>query len=248
MKCFRLSGSGSFITRRYLSNHPRFLLASDPALRYNKCNTILKENARMLQKPRFRFAALFVSLMILLPAGIACSADEKPQPLVTKDSYFSEWGFYSGAGYGQTTEGAYVPIFFILHMGMDMKRWIPSLEKHRGKLSLFFEPQFNPSGTPRPNYEFGVGVGLKYAYPVSDVFSVYILGSVGPHYITLNTEDQAQGFIFADTIGGGMSVTISPGSALNFEYRFRHLSNAGLELPNHGIETNIGLIGFTLFY
>ena len=181
-------------------------------------------------------------------AGATCAADDRPPPVLTEDTFFSELGFYSGAGYGQVTEGAYVPIFFILHMGTDLKRWFPSLEKHRGKLSLFFEPQVNPSGQPKQNVELGIGVGLKYAYPIGDVFSVYILGSVGPHYITLNTEDQAQGFLFADTIGGGVSVTISPGAALNIEYRFRHLSNAGLRLPNHGIENSIGLIGFTLFY
>ncbi len=198
-------------------------------------------------KTFLRFIIAVASLIILLPAGPLC-ADDKPQPFVTQDTFFSEWGFYSGAGYGQVQEGPYVPIFFILHMGTDLKRWFSALEGHRGKLSLFIEPQFNPSGTPRPNYELGVGVGLKYAYPVNDTFSVYILGSVGPHYITLNTEDQAQGFLFADTIGGGVSVTISPGSALNLEYRFRHLSNAGIELPNHGVENSIGLIGFTLFY
>jgi hypothetical protein len=202
----------------------------------------------MPKKTFFRFAALIASLTILLSAATLCAAEDKPQPFVTKDSFFSEWGFYTGAGYGQTQEGAYVPIFFILHMGMDMKRWFPSLEKHRGKLSLFFEPQVNPSGQPKQNVEFGVGVGLKYSYPIHELVSVYVLGSVGPHYITLNTEDQAQGFLFADSIGGGVSVVISPGSAINIEYRFRHLSNAGLELPNHGIETSIGLIGFTLFY
>lgn len=186
--------------------------------------------------------------MILSPVGAACAADDHPAPVTSKDRFVTEWGFYSGAGYGQVTEGPYVPIFFILHMGKDMKHWFSSLQGHRGTLSLFIEPQVNPSGTPRPNIEFGVGVGLKYAYPASDAFSPYLLGSVGPHYITLSTEDQAQGFLFADTIGAGMDFKISRGSAINIEYRFRHLSNAGTRLPNHGIDAQIVLIGFSLFY
>jgi hypothetical protein len=202
----------------------------------------------MAGKTFLRFVVVITSLMILFSAGTAYAADGKPEPFITKDSFFTEWGFYTGAGYGQVTEGPYIPIFFILHMGKDLKSWFPSLQGHRGMLSLFFEPQINPSGTPRPNIEFGIGVGLKYAYPVSDAFSAYLLGSVGPHYITLNTEDQAQGFLFADSIGAGLDYKISPGSAINIEYRFRHLSNAGLRVPNHGINSQIVLIGFSLFY
>ena len=194
------------------------------------------------------FAVIFTILMILVPAGTSRSADEKPAPLVSSQHFFTEWGFYSGAGYGRVEEGPYVPIFFIFHLGMDTKRWLPSLQGHRGMLSLFFEPQVNPSGTPKQNVEFGIGVGVKYSYPVNDTFSVYALGSVGPHYTTLNTNDQFQGFLFADTIGVGLNVFISPGRAITFEYRYRHLSNASINVPNHGINNNIGLIGFTLFY
>jgi hypothetical protein len=133
-------------------------------------------------------------------------------------------------------------------MGVDTKRWLSSLQEHRGTLSLFIEPQIDPSGTPRLNIEFGVGLGVKYSYPVTDTMSAYILGSVGPHYITLNTEDQAQGFLFADTVGVGFNVFLSRGTAIDIQYRYRHLSNAGIRSPNHGVGSNIGLIGFSLFY
>ena len=201
----------------------------------------------MTGKTLLRFI-MIASWMILLSAGTVCAADDKPQPFMTKDTFFTELGFYTGAGYSDCVQGPYDPIFFILHMGVDMKRWFNSLENHRGKLSLFFEPQFNIAGTPKQNLEFGVGVGFKYAYPVGDANSVYILGSVGPHYITLISADQANGFIFADTIGIGMDFKISPGSAINIEYRFRHISNAGIKEPNYGIETHIGLIGYSLFF
>ncbi len=72
--------------------------------------------------------------------------------------------------------------------------------------------------------------------------------SVGPHYMTLNTADQSQGFLFADTIGLGLNVSISRGSAIDINYRFRHLSNAGIREPNYGIEHHIGLISCSLFY
>ncbi len=191
-----------------------------------------------------RFAVLFASLMILLPSRTVFATDDKPQPY----TFFTEWGAYTGFGYADCVQGPNTPFFFIFHMGKDLQRWFPSLQGHKGTLSLFLEPNINPSGTPRLNVDLGLGVGLKYSYPVNDKYSVYILGSVGPHYMSLETQDQAQGFLFADTAGVGLAFQYSPGYAVNFEYRLRHLSNAETRLPNYGIEYHIGLIGFTLFY
>jgi len=215
-----------------------------PATRYGKDRSFA-----MAGKTLLRFIVVIASLMILLPVEAACAADDKPAPATTIDPFFSELGFYTGVGYGEVVEGTYVPVFFIVHMGMDMKRWFPSLQGHRGTLSLFFEPQFGFTAMSQENgVEFGVGVGLKYAYPIGDSYSAYILGSVGPHVMSLKTEDQANGFIFNDTIGLGMDFKISPGNAINIECRLRHLSNAGLQNPNYGIENLIGLVGYTLSF
>jgi hypothetical protein len=195
------------------------------------------------------FVVLLALLLILLSAGAACAADDKPAPATTIDPFFSELGFYTGVGYGKVVEGTYVPIFFIVHMGMDMKRWFPSLQGHRGTLSLFFEPQFSFAAmNEQYGVEFGVGVGLKYAYQIGDLYSVYILGSVGPHVMSLKTQDQANGFIFNDTIGLGMSYRIFPDTAFDIQCRLRHLSNAEIQKPNYGIENLIGLVGLTLFF
>ena len=203
----------------------------------------------MAGKTHLRFVVVIASLMIMLSAGTACTADDKPAPVTTQNTFFSELGVYTGVGYGNVVEGHYIPIFFIVHMGMDMKRWFPSLQSHRGTLSLFFEPQFASTAPESQNgVEFGIGVGLKYAYPIGDLYSVYVLGSVGPHVMSLKTEDQANGFIFNDTVGLGMNYMISPGTAIDIQCRLRHLSNAGIKEPNYGIENLIGLIGYSLFF
>ena len=93
-----------------------------------------------------------------------------------------------------------------------------------------------------------MGIGLKYMYPVTDRISPYIMGSVGPHYISVQTEKQASGFIFADTIGAGIYYFLDRKSALNIGYRFRHVSNADLKSPNGGIDTQIGTIGYSVFF
>jgi len=223
--------------------------ASNPALPYSLIDDQERENIPVAGKTQLRFVVVIASLMILLPAGTACAVDDKPAPVTTKETFFSELGFYTGMGYGEVVEGPYIPIYFIVHMGMDMKRWFPSLQGHRGILSLFFEPQFAFAYFNKENgVEFGVGVGLKYAYPIGDLYSVYILGSVGPHFMTLESQDQINGFIFNDTIGLGMNYMIAPGTAFDVQLRLRHLSNGGIKEPNYGIENLIGLVGFTLYF
>jgi hypothetical protein len=85
-------------------------------------------------------------------------------------------------------------------------------------------------------------------YPFTDRLSIYIMGSVGPHYISIVTKDQANGFIFSDVIGTGLYYYLSKDSAINVGYRVRHLSNAGLAEPNGGIDTHFGVIGYSVFF
>ena len=117
-------------------------------------------------------------------------------------SLLTESGIIIGYGTGDIAEEKhYEPILLIWHLGCDLKIFIPKLEDHQGTLSLYVEPQINPVFNPETDLEFGVGVGLKYMHPVTEKISAYIFGSMGPHYITVKTKEQANGFIFSDTIG-----------------------------------------------
>jgi len=84
-------------------------------------------------------------------------------------------------------------------------------------------------------YEFGLNITFILSFELSenDIFSINL--GTGPHYITASINRQASGFIFSDH--------------LNFAYRhrynqlefgitagIRHISNAGFEEPNLGIE------------
>ena len=74
-----------------------------------------------------RFAIVLASLMLLSSAADARSADQSPAPTLGKDSFFTELGFITGFGYGTVTEGNYFPVPLIVHLGVDMKRWVSSL-------------------------------------------------------------------------------------------------------------------------
>ena len=117
-----------------------------------------------------------------------------------------------------------------------------------GSLSIHLEPQFNPVIAPETDFEFGIGLGVQYTHPLTDRLSAYISGSAGPHYISVVTRDQANGFIFSSAIGAGLYFFITKNSALSLGYRLRHLSNAGFTTPNQGINSHFGVIGYSVFF
>ena len=161
---------------------------------------------------------------------------------------FAESGIMVGYGQGNLDKGYYQNILLIWHLSVDLK--YSYLREHRGRLSVVIEPQINPVIDPSQNIEFGIGFGLKYMYPLTDTFSTYVMGSVGPQYISADAEDtgQASGFAIASTIGIGFYYFFDQQAALNLGYRWRHISNANLTHPNGSINTNNLIIGLSLFF
>lgn len=155
----------------------------------------------------------------------------------------------AGFGKGGFTEGSYEHIGLIWQLGFDLRRVFSRLEDNRGILTFIMEPEINRVISPaEENVEFGISFGLKYRYPLTQNSSGYVLGAVGPHYITVKSTDQANGFIFFNTVGAGFSFSLSEKTALCLEYRFRHISNADTKEPNVGIESHIGAIGYSVFF
>ncbi len=186
-----------------------------------------------------------VVILFALPPG--AFGDQNASELLRKLS-LTESTFTVGYGNGSLSEGDYEQVALIWHLGFDLQHVFTRLQGHRGILSFALEPQINPVFNPETDVEVGISFGLKYRYPISESWSVYVLGSVGPHWITVQTKDQANGFIFFDTAGGGVSFFLTEKSAVNLEYRFRHASNADIEEPNGGIDSHMVLIGYSRFF
>jgi hypothetical protein len=193
-------------------------------------------------------AALFMILGIVFFFSNSALGSEGRTGDVSGGRFFTEMGVMAGYGSGNIPEGSYQPLLLIGHFGVDLKRYFSGLRNHEGTLSAFIEPQVNPVFEPSANYEAGLGVGLQYSYPVGESVSLYISGSTGPHYISVVTQKQANGFLFSNNIGTGVYYHLSKDSALHVGYRFRHMSNAGLATPNGGIDTHMGVIGYSLFF
>ncbi len=132
---------------------------------------------------------------------------------------------------------------------------IPFLKKTgKHQLALLLQPQFNlvkaiPNQPSDFLFEAGINLGLAYEYLISPNFGIAYLGlGAGPHYINAETGIQANGFIFSDNFYAGLHQFVGNKTwFLTYEIRFRHISNAGLQEPNIGIDNFFLGIGVSYF-
>ena len=162
----------------------------------------------------------------------------------------SEIGFSTGFGYAlngrSIPEGVYRLAYF---QGIVRKQILP-LSHQKGIFEAVYlgaEPQYNIVWIDRKqeNFEAGVHFFLQPTFRLSERWKAFFIAGIGPHYFSTTTVSQAQGFIFADAVGLGLSNRLSSRATVFANFRIRHLSNANTRLPNLGINTYNFHLGFT---
>lgn len=74
---------------------------------------------------------------------------------------------------------------------------------------------------------------------------LYCRAGIGLLYMSQHTDEQSTQFNFNELGGPGIQYFFTKNFAANVEYRMRHVSNAGIDQPNHGINSHIVLGGVT---
>ena len=98
--------------------------------------------------------------------------------------------------------------------------------------------------SPNKNIEAGTAFALKLGLsPQHWKLQPYVKAGAGFVYITQQTLEQGTQFNFIEYGGAGIHYFVFKNTALTFEYRFRHLSNADIEEPNAGINSYLILGG-----
>ncbi len=164
-----------------------------------------------------------------------------------------EKGFSFGYGYGidgnNLPEGSYTPIFIIRKIGYRFPRITRKLPRNF-EFSLILEPQANVillrnQRFTKLYFEIGIGVGLENRFIISPSLSAFTHVIIGPSYFSTHTIRQSYGFIFSDNAGLGLTYSMGNQWAIQGEWRIRHLSNANLNMPNQGVNTNNFLVGIS---
>lgn len=95
-------------------------------------------------------------------------------------------------------------------------------------------------------YELGMNLGLQLESGIRGTnATIYMGAGTGPQYLSEATHRQSEGFIFSSNLFMGITYRFSAMYELDLRTAFRHISNAGLQLPNGGI--NNSMVGVGLF-
>lgn len=189
-------------------------------------------------------AVLFLSLWLLAQTGYA--DEEKPKSLEAVELLS---GFGRGRVHihdpGEREHLDQIP--FLVAFDFNLK---PLTQKFnfnpRPLLQFQVEPFFSVIAQPEQNIETGVSFLLKAGLlPQTSKFQPYVKIGAGLDYMTLHAREQATQFNFIDTAAAGFHYFFRKNTAFTLDYRFRHLSNAGIEKPNRGLESNFILGGVT---
>ncbi len=106
------------------------------------------------------------------------------------------------------------------------------------------EPFLSLATQPENDMEAGISFLLKLGLlPENRKFQPYVKAGTGMIYMSLHTLDQSTQFNFLTHLGFGLHYFFKKDTAFTLEYRFRHLSNAGIEQPNSGIDNHFCLLG-----
>lgn len=146
---------------------------------------------------------------------------------------------------GSTYKG--IPLF--VDFDFDIKPFFENIGlRPKGKINFILEPFANTVLKPNDNIEAGCNFLLKYVFPLTDTFQPYIKAGEGISYMSQHTYEQSTQYNFLSQGAVGLHYFIKDNIALTVEYRYRHLSNAGIKHPNNGINTDFIIGGITLFF
>ncbi len=140
----------------------------------------------------------------------------------------------------------YHPIKFIYNYSIPL---LKNNTQRKSNIFLQLEPQFNPVivTNSKNAFELGFNVGFLYHLSLNDKSIIFGGIGSGPHYISVETSLQANGFIFSDNFIIGYRKLINDKNPIeiNIQTRFRHISNAGIQEPNLGIDNFFIMIGLS---
>jgi len=143
----------------------------------------------------------------------------------------------------------YQILFFQLQYYWGFLKW------EKWGLELLVQPQYDLTKFRHVDkiadeingYEFGVNAGVLIRRMLIEE-ALYLNGliSSGPHYVSGTPQRQADRFIFSDKFLIGLNVKLLENIYFYFRSGFRHISNAGLNHPNGGVNDLVLSVGVFL--
>ena len=121
---------------------------------------------------------------------------------------------------------------------------------YRGQISLGAELVYIQFQEPVLTHGVGFNPKIKYTFVALDRIRPYTEFAGGPFWTDLagKIPEQSSQFNFVLTAGFGIAYFLTDQAAVNAGYRFQHISNAGTDHPNAGLNASLPFVGFSLYF
>ncbi len=192
-----------------------------------------------------------MTLLALVIISLAPSTSQAAPPEEKSHQWLREVGLMTGYGTAPLRKNAsdYEVIPLLLQFGFDIDPLAKKLHiDTQGTFEGVIEPFANLVTNPDTNAEVGFSLLLKYSHNITSRLAPYIEGGAGMIYTTQHTHEQGTQFNFIPQAGIGLQFLLTKHWALTGGYRYRHLSNAGIDEDNEGINHHFGVLGVSYFF
>jgi Lipid A 3-O-deacylase (PagL) len=195
------------------------------------------------KEKKMRKALLVVAVAIgLMAIGHSLQAADEG-PLSQKGT--KQFGINMGYGYSVYSNrvlnfvDAY-PYFGYVFTDPVGKGW------YRGTGECIVEGAFSYIYKDQKRYKAGINlIGRYNLLAHSENWRPYVQMGVGFIGTNLSMRGFSSGFNFMPNLASGIQYFWDPCNAINFEWRYEHISNGGIEMPNTGPHLNTFLIGYS---
>jgi lipid A 3-O-deacylase len=162
-----------------------------------------------------------------------------------------EAGVNFGGGFGLRMFGGrkdHDVVYGDVHAGTMLSGLIGEKHFWRGNFELlgdlFGGEQINHNSA----YMVGLTPLLRYDFATGSHFIPFIGGGAGVALTDIRKPDLSTDFEFNIQVGGGVHWFFKPDMSATLEGRWLHLSNAGIDRPNQGVNTSMILVGLNWFF
>ncbi len=130
----------------------------------------------------------------------------------------------------------------------DLPDFVPALAGNRFRIAIETMGSIIHGDHRGHEGEFALSpLIFDYRYDTGGVLVPFIEGGEGIVLTTLKDLAIGGPFEFSSQVGGGLHLFVNAEDAVTFAVRFRHISNAGINDPNRGLNTYFFSVGFTRF-
>lgn len=119
---------------------------------------------------------------------------------------------------------------------------------YRGALSLGVEGILLFNHEPHSGFAAGLTPLLHYEFVRRGRLIPYVEAGVGVLILDFDLDKQSDGLNFVSQAGLGVRYVLSERSELILGWRLNHISNAGLDDPNTGLDSSLFLLGVTYHF